>query len=856
MPDSHIQSSVEPDLSPQTQQGSGDSEEDIQSVVGVSISRTQTRLRSPTTPAVERAASLHYDGQLGFLICHPSVAQAYGADPNSLYGRLPDETPLPSPWTSEPKLFEKHSPQTQRQPERDSQHRASTGPMGMLSDLNFKRFLSTFAMPTLPKSPSLRDISIPTWTSWTGLKATPSQIHSTEAREKTANTEDMQKSQWLPPGSLSPNLQVVLPATGNRLSSGGIRPHCIGAGLDRTRASGRPAISQATSEYSSPQLHLKRSISDQSLALHRANSLSSSLGDDTRWENVHKRVNSRAKALADSFQDSHIRLPSLSNMNLSSLRPDFLRNRAASDTVRLPQSNRWAGSFPMVNHGVSLQTQHGNAPAIAQPQKIAVDLDEPKTPKLSVKPGHPHFTQALESLTGDIVIMGGYRGSILRSAQPPYRQLWVPVKVGLNIRKVDLEVGLEPEDEEKMEDTIFSSGMLSHIGPVDMGRRLLKRLRSCRNAQEGKLRVHDYGYDWRLSPHLLSRRLIHFLESLHQGTGCHPGGAIVVAHSLGGLITRHAVNQRPDLFAGVVYAGVPQYCINILGPLRHGDEVLLSSKVLTAQVNFTLRTSYLLLPEDGQCFIDKRTKENYPVNFFDVDEWKLYAFSPCIAPTSPPVALPERKGLLSSVTDNLMSLPLVGRKDPNTNPKITSKTRIGTYRNPIVARVDPQPDNQSSNDSSFTPQTSTIPPGQAEEYLARTLARIVCFKDELRFDEQHAQQNRYPPLSVLYGTSVPTVFRARVACRAAIKCKDAYDDLIFASGDGVCLARAAMLPAGYECVEGGKVRTERGHVGLLGDLEGVGKCLVSVIDGRRKGIGLGLKDHQHDELGKDGEVYT
>ena len=58
--------------------------------------------------------------------------------------------------------------------------------------------------------------------------------------------------------------------------------------------------------------------------------------------------------------------------------------------------------------------------------------------------------KALSQLEGDIVILGGYRGSILRSAQPPHRQLWAPVKVGLNIRKVDLEVGLDPEDDERV----------------------------------------------------------------------------------------------------------------------------------------------------------------------------------------------------------------------------------------------------------------------------------------------------------------------------------------------------------------------------------------------------------------------
>lgn len=95
--------------------------------------------------------------------------------------------------------------------------------------------------------------------------------------------------------------------------------------------------------------------------------------------------------------------------------------------------------------------------------------------------------------------MGGYRGSILRSTKPPYRRLWVPVKVGLKIRKVNMEVGLDPQDEQEMENHIFASGMLQNIGPVDISRRLFKKLRECENAQTGRLRVHDYGYDWRLS---------------------------------------------------------------------------------------------------------------------------------------------------------------------------------------------------------------------------------------------------------------------------------------------------------------------------------------------------------------------
>jgi hypothetical protein len=225
---------------------------------------------------------------------------------------------------------------------------------------------------------------------------------------------------------------------------------------------------------------------------------------------------------------------------------------------------------------------------------------------------HPNFYHALEQLEGDVVILGGYRGSVLRSAEPPHRQLWVPVKVGLNLRKVNLEVGIEEDADEHATKNVIPGGMLTHIGPVDIARRLFKRLRSCENARTGKLRVHDFGYDWRLMPSNLSKTLIEFLETLRcnkPGVSKEQRGVTVIAHSLGGLITRHAVNKRPELFKGVVYAGVPNTCVNILGPMRNGDDVLLSSRVLTAQVNFTIRTSYALLPLDGRCFFNKHTRE-------------------------------------------------------------------------------------------------------------------------------------------------------------------------------------------------------------------------------------------------------
>jgi hypothetical protein len=128
------------------------------------------------------------------------------------------------------------------------------------------------------------------------------------------------------------------------------------------------------------------------------------------------------------------------------------------------------------------------------------------------------------------------------------------------------------------------------------------------------------------------------------------------------------------------------------------------------------------------------------------------------------------------------------------------------------------------------------------EYLQRTLYETKRFKSNLAFRPAHHSENKYPPVAVLYGKSVPTVYGARVVSREAIKHIDAYDDLAFAAGDGVCLASAAMLPPGYRIIKDGLVKSDRGHVGLLGDLEGVGQCLRALIRGRNEGVGLGEKE--------------
>jgi hypothetical protein len=164
-----------------------------------------------------------------------------------------------------------------------------------------------------------------------------------------------------------------------------------------------------------------------------------------------------------------------------------------------------------------------------------------------------------------------------------------------------------------------------------------------------------------------------------------------------------------------------------------------------------------------------------------------------------------------------------------------TRAKAGNNNNLDMGNVDS--DDQNPNNSVAT--TITISREKAIEYLTRTLASVKKFKQDLAFDTKHGESNAYPPVSVIYGKSTPTVYGAKVDGREGIKHADAYDQLAFASGDGVVLARAAMVPEGYTTARGGVVSSERVHVTLLSDLEAVGKCLNAVMAARKKGVGLG-----------------
>ncbi|KAI1125213.1 hypothetical protein F5Y10DRAFT_13386 [Nemania abortiva] len=786
-------------------------QDDVQSFIQPALSPVATRLTLPKTPAAEKAAAMDQLPGGGLFdiventtpadstsllpprlsgygvvtpISSPRTRQQRGFTLGQLPSNLPYLSKFPSPWVSGPKELvvdnESGSKSAMATVFGQSRHqRASSGGQDTLRKLR----------------EALPSISLPSF--FSGSSSTKPTDSDAKGPITSNDGSAESKQVYSPLGYL---------VSQDSLTTVGLASHAGEvSSTSRSPSSLRPSRPRA----------MRRSTSDESMLYHSLSRVSS-YGDDERWNHIREQRNSRLKAITDSWDRPTFKLPQLPNILPAPLKKNPLLSFETSET---PQSDQFR----------SLTVTEA-----AKDSNIS-ELD-----------------RALESLTGDVVVMGGYRGSILRSTRTR-RQVWVPVKLGLNIRKANLEVGLEPEDEERMEDTIYPSGMLQNIGPVDISRRLIRKLRECDNTKTGKLRVWDYGYDWRLSPHLLSRKLIDFLRDLpsNQGLDGHQDrGATVIAHSLGGLITRHAVNQQPELFAGVIYAGTPQKCINVLGPLRNGDAVLFNEKVLTAQVNFSLRTSFVFLPEDGFCFINKHTGEEYPVDFYDPQAWIKYAWSPCIEPALPAYNSrgPSRPSL-RELSERLPS-PLRSRGNSaagETRPSnVLARTTIAEAARKLEVAHDrtlaPQIGTLSSENSAAQQQQQNSASGQRDRnlaYLTRTLADIKRFRAETYYQSRHTETNSYPPLAVIYGKDIPTVWAAHVSCRDAIACTDAYDDLVFRSGDGVVLAKEAMVPEGYELVRGGRISTDRGHITILGDLESVGKALQAVIRGRRKGIGLG-----------------
>jgi hypothetical protein len=118
-------------------------------------------------------------------------------------------------------------------------------------------------------------------------------------------------------------------------------------------------------------------------------------------------------------------------------------------------------------------------------------------------PSPPSAKNGFDKLSGNVVVLGGYRGSILRDARDGKR-LWVPLKVPLGLRKPDLSIGLSDAAEAKTAESIIASGMLMCMaGVLDLGKSLKSKFKGM--GRQGKI-------------HFINVRSVTPEHSLHQLT--------------------------------------------------------------------------------------------------------------------------------------------------------------------------------------------------------------------------------------------------------------------------------------------------------------------------------------------------
>lgn len=469
------------------------------------------------------------------------------------------------------------------------------------------------------------------------------------------------------------------------------------------------------------------------------------------------------------------------------------------------------------------------------------------------KRGEKPHESIYSEIEGNIVFLGGYRGSILRDAHTKKR-VWIPLKAGFHLRKINLLLGPSKEDELNATDLIYPDGVLKNIGPIDICKKLIKKLSS-----NPKTNVHEFGYDWRLSLGLVSDQLVDYLTRLKKKTGKK---TLVVAHSMGGLVTHLAMQKNPDLFRGIIYVGVPSECLNILGPIRFGDSVILSDKILTYETNFMMRSSFAFLPLSGRVFCNRDTNEWYDLDYFDPDTWVEYNLNPLVSKNR---KLEEEQRALSgnasssSQVDSLLSVSTINSissKIRHYRPITVGKMMRGDRLSP--SKGSPPLDHPPTGLSplrgahpnppklpSLAEMDDHIPFSTAYNYLSETLRLTKEFVLSLDYDKE--LENKYPPLAVVYGNKVPSVRGSNVAGLNDIK-DGLYYEFFFGHGDGVVHQKWLMPEKkGFsffdkETGEGqivGKFSSDAGHVNLMTDFKAMGYALRSIVEaekvwGRRK----------------------
>lgn len=433
------------------------------------------------------------------------------------------------------------------------------------------------------------------------------------------------------------------------------------------------------------------------------------------------------------------------------------------------------------------------------------ELPDDYTPKDLNDNEYIDIDKTFGNIKGTVIFTHGYRGSTLRMADTNER-IWIPLKETILDKKSNTEndsssgenhTGLKkvlsdgnlnllplpntstrdkliisPNKPLLEKDTdVVATSILKNIGPIDIMKDLIERIKKCNK----DLTVLEFAYDWRESLDISVKELEKFILENCNINENKRNDIHMVAHSMGGLITHKVMTQHPLWFKGIVYVGCPSFVSNILGPLRHSDNILYNKKILNPEVSFSFRSSFYFLPQkvptkgnekygrkhsaSSYVFVNSDDFNiKYDLDFFDPKTWLDYKLSPCV--------------------------------------------------------------DEYLRETEFKDMEFKYSIEEHYEYLKKILPLANDFLNSLEYNGEN--KSKYPPLSVLYGNNIPTTKGCRVDSADDIKYSN-WDDYFYGRGDGV-ISEKWLLPEHRGFKKVGKFSSKEGHVSLLNDIEGIARC--------------------------------
>lgn len=550
-------------------------------------------------------------------------------------------------------------------------------------------------------------------------------------------------------------------------------------------------------------------------------------------------------------------LPSVLGSKFSAIRPNS-SSPSSSPSSQTPSSSSAHISSPPSStpshrsfdsdtpHCLSDGTSSGfseyvNVEIPSPPSSIQAGLIGPTSDHSSHFTGKQSSTSGLKALRGNVVILGGFRGSVLQqtnSKGKAPRVLWPNVHEAIFKRDTDPDLAMLLSADEAyggseytggesrmvdLSNGIESGSMLDRIGvsnslpPVldlgfSLGRRLEQLNKRRKNDPDSWVQVEQWGYDFRADLEETTDELLKFLTKL-KASARDGQGATVFAHSMGGLVLLNAISKAEDLslFKQVVFFGTPfQGCPGIFSPFRYGDGFFRQVNLCNPYTSSSWPSSFYLLPHRSSFF----TPDGKPIelDLSNIKTWDKYGLSPLAAGvsdscerglTGPATRRPSTlvEGLHPRLQDSVGMSPA---------PRNTGKKR----------KVE-----QERTKSSEALHPSNATPEMIRAHFERCIKRIESFRARLK--TSHVPGKKYPPMAIVAANRVRTVKGTMISESKPEKfVEEGYKSLVFDWGDGVILWESAVgIPGGWGKEVTKVVESKFGHMTLLADHESIDEAL-------------------------------